>query len=153
MEASTKARWDPFRDPIVSVKLFMTLYRTSAALVHSPEENLRPLELTLGRLCVLMILRRSSAPTLPSMLGDELGVTRANISGLLNGLEGLDLVCRDFDIQDRRNVLVSLTPKGEEVTDQAWPLLESVMTMELRLLTPEEQITLLLLFASACMPR
>lgn len=135
--------WNPFKHAALSVNLFLTLYKSNVHLVRKLEEQLQPFGLTLGRLCLLVALRRFGKPMLPSELGDDLAVTRANISGLLNALEKMEMVRREFDPSDRRRILVHLTAKGTEVLDRAWPIYEQSVAAGLERLTQQEQETLL----------
>lgn len=97
----------------------------------------------MGRLCLLYALQRVDRPTLPSELGDDLAVTRANISGLLRGLEKCGMVRREMDTTDRRRILVHLTPKGKEILEQAWPIYEETVAELFHPLNDEEQALLL----------
>jgi DNA-binding MarR family transcriptional regulator len=54
-------------------------------------------------------------------LGDRLGVTRPNITKLVDGLERSGLVTRMPHPDDRRMVQAQLTPKGAAVAAQALP--------------------------------
>jgi len=137
--------YDPFRKPLLSVNLFFTIYKTNTSFVRKLEERLEVFDLTLGRLCLLYALQRAGRPALPSELGDDLAVTRANISGLLNALEKTELVRRELDPSDRRRVLVHLTEKGEAVLHRAWPVYEDAIANTLQPLSAEEQSTLLAL--------
>ena len=69
-----------------------------------------------GRYLVLMMLDRPCAPTgmLPSEIAEKLGVTRATVTGLLDGLERDDLISREMHREDRRAVCIQLTSKGRE---------------------------------------
>ena len=136
-------RKDPFASPIIEVELFFNLYKKNTHLVRKLEERLAELGLTLGRLCLLYALQKAGRPSLPSELGDDLAVTRANVSGLLNGLEKSGYVRREMDASDRRRILVHLTPEGEAVLDRAWPLYEETVRTNLRTLNPREQKELL----------
>ncbi|WCK56716.1 MarR family transcriptional regulator [Aneurinibacillus sp. Ricciae_BoGa-3] len=127
------------------VQLFLTLYKTNATLVRQLEEKLQPLHLTLGRLCLLVALHDAGGCAIPSELGDDLAVTRANISGLLKALESIDMVRREVDLSNRRRVLVYLTSKGKEVLERAWPIYEETIATALEPLTTEEQSTFLTL--------
>ncbi|MGM7681375.1 MarR family winged helix-turn-helix transcriptional regulator [Cytobacillus sp. Hm23] len=135
--------YDPFQQPQVSVELFLTLYKSSVTSVRKLEEKLEPLGLTLGRLCLLYALQRIGKPALPSELGDDLAVTRANISGLLRGLEKSELIRRELDTSDRRRILVHLTLKGKETLEKAWPIYEETVANLLHPLGLEEQTMLL----------
>lgn len=139
--------WDPYRDPPLHMKLFFALYRANVVLVRRLEEQLADLDLSIGRLCLLVALRRREEPALPSELGDDLAVTRANISGLLSALEGVGLVERRPHPQDRRRTLVHLTGLGMQRLEEAWPLYEAAVAEELKGLTEVEQTRLLSLLA------
>ena len=115
------------------------------ANVRKVEEKLAPLQLSLGRLCLLYALQRIGRPALPSELGDDLAVTRANISGLLRGLEQNGMVRRVMDTADRRQIRVHLTDKGIETLRQAWPIYEETIAEQFRVLSEEEQHMLLTL--------
>lgn len=119
------------------------MYKSNLANVRAVEEKLAPLELSLGRLCLLYALQRIGRPALPSELGDDLAVTRANISGLLRGLEKSGMVRREIDTADRRRIHVHLTPKGVETLRKAWPLYEEAIAGQFGTLTAEERETLL----------
>ncbi len=134
---------DPFEKPLLSVDLFFTLYKNNASQVRKLEEKLEPLGLTLGRLCLLYALQRAGKPALPSELGDDLAVTRANISGLLNALEKAGLVRRELDLSDRRRVFVHMTPQGEKLLELAWPVYEETIEGNFGSLSVEEQMQLL----------
>lgn len=54
-------------------------------------------------------------------LGDELGVTRPNVTKLVDGLERGGLVERLPHPSDGRMVHAHLTPQGEEIADEALP--------------------------------
>lgn len=134
--------WDLQKISILPVQAFLTLYKTNTALVRHLEEKIRPLGLTLGRLCLLVSLRNFNKPMLPSELGDDLAVTRSNISGLLRALESLGMVRREMDPNDRRRVLVHLTAHGEETLNRAWPIYVKAISESFQPLTTEEQSTL-----------
>lgn len=135
--------YDPFQNPHVSVDLFLNLYKSNTTTVRILEDKLEPLQLSLGRLCLLYALQRVDRPTLPSELGDDLAVTRANISGLLRGLEKSGMVRREMDTTDRRRIFVHLTPKGKEILQQAWPIYEETVAKLFYPLNHEEQMVLL----------
>lgn len=76
----------------------------------------------------------------PSELSDDLTVTRANISNLLNTLEHAGRIQRNFDPTNRRRVLVSLTPEGHEIILNVWPVYEQTIAQNVgNKLTLEEQ--------------
>ncbi|MZQ86843.1 MarR family transcriptional regulator [Paenibacillus sp. 5J-6] len=118
----------------------MTLYKTNHHLVQQLEEQLAKFDLTLGRWCVLVALKSSGRAMVPSEISDDLAVTRANISNLLNSLEKAGRIQRNFDPSNRRRILVSLTPEGHEIILQVWPVYEQTITQNVgNKLSREEQ--------------
>ncbi len=76
----------------------------------------------------------------PSELSDDLAVTRANISNLLNSLELAGRIRRSFDPENRRRTLVNLTPEGHEIILDFWPVYEKTIDQNVgSKLTLEEQ--------------
>lgn len=76
----------------------------------------------------------------PSEISDDLAVTRANISNLLNSLEKAGRIQRNFDPTNRRRILVNLTPEGHEIIVQVWPIYEQTITQNVgNKLSLEEQ--------------
>ncbi|NIK71837.1 winged helix DNA-binding protein [Paenibacillus sp. BK033] len=76
---------------------------------------------------------------LPSELSDDLAVTRANISNLLNTLEKAGRIQRDFDPSNRRRVLVRLTSQGEALIETVWPVYEDTIKEHIGKLSMENQ--------------
>ncbi|BFT72156.1 MarR family winged helix-turn-helix transcriptional regulator [Paenibacillus sp. P36] len=97
-------------------------------MVQQLEEQLVKFDLTLGRWCVLVAIKSSDRAMVPSEISDDLAVTRANISNLLNTLEKAGRIRRDFDPSNRRRILVSLTAEGHELIEQVWPVYEQTIT-------------------------
>jgi len=57
----------------------------------------------------------------PSVLAEKVGVKRATMTGLLDGLERKVLVERLAHAQDRRKLGIRLTNKGRQLLDQMLP--------------------------------
>lgn len=101
------------------VNLIITLKRTAHEFNNFTEDYCEAVGLTPGRLNVLMILNSRPDKMFPlSELGEYLVVTRANITGLIDGLVRDGLVRRVDHPQDRRMVLAQLTEKGRKF--MAW---------------------------------
>ncbi len=80
-------------------------------------EDGRLLRLSLPQVVLLHGLRRmGKIPT--ARWAGLVGASPSTATGLLDGLESAGLVLREHDRRDRRRVLVSLTPKGEQVADR-----------------------------------
>ena len=69
---------------------------------------------------VLLMLRRQGPPysASPSLLADELGLTRGALSARLGPIEQAGLITRATDEADRRRVHVQLTPAGHAAFEQ-----------------------------------
>lgn len=133
-------KWSPFEQPILPVNVFLTLYKTNHHLVQQLEEQLGKFDLTLGRWCLLVALKSSGKAMVPSELSDDLAVTRANISNLLNALEQTGRIRRNFDPANRRRILVRLTPEGDELISKVWPVYEQTIVQHVgNKLSREEQ--------------
>jgi DNA-binding MarR family transcriptional regulator len=66
-------------------------------------------------------MREDDLTTTPSELADKSGVSRATMSGLINGLLRDGLITRQNDDNDRRSYSVKLTAKGQAKLDQVMP--------------------------------
>jgi DNA-binding MarR family transcriptional regulator len=93
----------------------MRTFEVADALAGAVESNLRhQFGLSLGRFYLLMILHRYSESELtPSDLAQRAAVTRATVTGLLDGLEGEGLVERHAHSTDRRRITLKLTAAGK----------------------------------------
>jgi DNA-binding MarR family transcriptional regulator len=76
------------------------------------------------------------------MLADWLFVTKGNIVGLLNRLEGRGLVERRPDPEDGRTHVVSLTKQGAALAARVVPEHEELVAECMELIAPEDQRTL-----------
>lgn len=73
-----------------------------------------------SRLHIMVLLLAAKGRTVPHKeIIAALRVTRATVSGLMAGLEREGLVRSSTDRDDRRQLLASLTPKGEAVIGEA----------------------------------
>jgi MarR family 2-MHQ and catechol resistance regulon transcriptional repressor len=75
-------------------------------------------------------------------LGELLLVSRANITGLIDHLEGKELVKRMVDSQDRRARLARITKKGQALLDEFMPLHFRNLSILLEGLTGDEKAAL-----------
>lgn len=73
-----------------------------------------------GEFDVLAALRRSGAPfeLNPSVLAQQLMLSRAGMTGRLDRLESAGLVQRIADTDDRRSIRVALMPQGLVLVDR-----------------------------------
>ncbi|MDY0055701.1 MAG: MarR family transcriptional regulator [Methyloversatilis sp.] len=105
-----------------AVSTFLMLLRTATELSQALDAFLARHGLLQGRWWVLILLfREASLESSPSALADKAGVTRATMTGLLDGLERDGMVQRVFDAEDRRRITVRLLPAGQAVLDAVMP--------------------------------
>ena len=76
---------------------------------------LAPHGLSEGRFVLLFLLDAAADGLAPNTLAERAGVTRATVTGLLDGLEREELIARHADANDRRALCIRLTRKGKRV--------------------------------------
>ncbi|MNT18895.1 putative HTH-type transcriptional regulator [compost metagenome] len=75
--------------------------------------RLAPRQLSEGKFVLLFLLHEQPQGLPPHVLAERAGVTRATITGLLDGLERDGFVLRQAGQEDRRRIAVTLTAKGK----------------------------------------
>ncbi len=107
---------------ITAVSGFLHLLRVATDLSVALDACLSKHGLLQGRWWVLILLMREESKTsTPSVLAEKAGVTRATMTGLIDGLEQNGLVERVYTRDDRRSVLIRLTDAGQDKLDVVMP--------------------------------
>lgn len=107
---------------ITAISGFLHLLRVATDLSVALDSCLSKHGLLQGRWWVLILLMREDTKTsTPSALADKAGVTRATMTGLVDGLEQSGLVERINTKDDRRSVLIRLTDAGQAKLDVVMP--------------------------------
>jgi DNA-binding MarR family transcriptional regulator len=105
-----------------SVSHFLSILRIGTELAESLDRFLATHGLLQGRWWVLILLMREDDLTsTPSELAEKAGVSRATMSGLINGLLRDGLVARKEDNEDRRSYSIRLTAAGQDKLDEVMP--------------------------------
>ena len=105
-----------------AVEAFLVLWRTSTDTLNAFECYLAKHGMSQGKFTVLMILNRNPDQGMnPSELADRAGVTRATMTGLLEGLEREKLISRQGDRSDRRRAVVRLSASARKMLDGMLP--------------------------------
>jgi DNA-binding MarR family transcriptional regulator len=107
---------------INAVMQFLHLLGVASELSIGLDNFLRRYDLLQGRWWVLILLmREDSFISSPSMLAEQSGVSRATMTGLLDGLAREGLIQRIVDEKDKRQTQIKLTKKGQQKLDEVMP--------------------------------
>jgi DNA-binding MarR family transcriptional regulator len=105
-----------------ALEVFLVLLRVGSDVLDALEAYLTKKGTSQGKFTILMLLNRDPDVGIsPSDLADRSGVTRATITGLLDGLSREKLVVREDDVGDRRKAVVRLTARGRKMLDEMLP--------------------------------
>lgn len=99
-------------------QLCFALYSASLAMTKQYKPLLDPLGLTYPQYLAMLVLWEST-PITVNELGKRLHLDSGTLTPLLKRLEASGLIHRQRDSEDERRVLVSLTPKGQQLKEQA----------------------------------
>jgi DNA-binding MarR family transcriptional regulator len=117
------AQWRRERPDIDSHLMVVAgrIRRIAGLVERNLEEAFAPLGLALGGFEVLAALRRAGPPyrLTPTDLYSSLLKSSGAITNRIDRLEEAGLVQRHPDPEDRRGILVRLTPKGKDLVDRA----------------------------------
>ena len=107
---------------VSAIASFLMLLRVATDLSLALDACLSEHDLLQGRWWILILLMREAHLTsTPSALAEKTGVTRATMTGLLDGLEQSGLVQRIYSQTDRRSVQIKLTDAGLARLDAVMP--------------------------------
>lgn len=107
---------------ITAVSSFLHLLRVATDLSVALDACLSKHQLLQGRWWILILLMREDSRTAtPSALAEKAGVSRATMTGLVDGLEQGNLVERIYTKDDRRSVQIKLTEAGQAKLDKVMP--------------------------------
>lgn len=104
----------PSTAPRLDAQLCFALYSTSLAMSKVYRKALRGMGITYPQYLVLMVLWQQDHLTV-SEVGARLFLDSATLTPLLKRMEVADLVRRERATQDERQVLISLTPHGQQL--------------------------------------
>lgn len=111
-----ESTWDEFRSE--GHRMLITVVRAAGRIQKRAERFLREYGVTVAQFNVLAILADNPEGVTPSAIGDELVVSRANMTGLLARMKR-DGLCRvEPDPSDGRVKRISVTPRGRRLLDR-----------------------------------
>ncbi len=111
----------PEIDPASSAACVMLL-RVASDILAEIDDYLAARKMSQGRWHVLLLLYRTpEVAQNPCVLAHKAGVTRATMTGLLDGLERDGYVARETVAKDRRMLDVRLMPPGRKYLEEMMP--------------------------------
>ena len=131
---------------LTALALITRLKNTSRLLGSSLEGSFHKYDLSSGRFYVLNYLYAEdllghTVPS-PSDIAAGLGVTRATITGLLDGLQNAGYIMRRGDTNDRRALTIHLTEKAHKLFEAIVPVAAQMSSRLMARLTDHERQTL-----------
>ncbi|HTG44283.1 MAG TPA: MarR family transcriptional regulator, partial [Verrucomicrobiae bacterium] len=105
-----------------ALEAYFNLLRVASDVLDGLERYYAKNGTSQGRFTVLALLNREpDKPLCPAELAERSGVTRATMTGLLQGLETDGLIKRTMCTADKRMCYVALTNKGRKYLDSVLP--------------------------------
>lgn len=105
---------------IEGMELCFQLLSIASGIDRDCAERLAPHGLSEGRFVLLFLLDAANDGLAPNVLAERAGISRATVTGLLDGLEREALIERQADAQDRRALRIVLTRKGKRLAKQVF---------------------------------
>lgn len=143
----------PDLDPS-SIMVFLHILRTGDEMFRAASGTFRKRNISQGRFMLMAhLFNKEEGESLrlsPAELADRLQVTRATVTGLVDGLVKDELVERSPDPQDRRMVLVTLTSKGIDLLNETLPEHYRLMKKIMADLSHDERDRLVELLGKVC---
>lgn len=133
--ANTKKRGTPF-DP--SLNMWLKFVRAYSTYRKKAADDMKNSGLTLSQFWVIECLG-SIGPLIMGELGKKTFLSAGNMTFIVDDLEKARLVERVFTEDDRRAILVRLTPRGEKIYAEAFCKHSNFLARLASVLTKEEQ--------------
>ena len=96
------------------------LARAYQAFSAYSEAHVRQFDLTPAQFDVIATLGNTNGLCMGD-LGEKTLITKGTLTGVIDRLIQKQLVCRETLLENRRSVLVQLTPEGQQVFDRVFP--------------------------------
>jgi DNA-binding MarR family transcriptional regulator len=107
---------------VSNVLACLQLLKVGSELLRKLEEHFRDSRLSLARFLALIVLEREEARELKCIeMTDALGISKPNMTRLLDSLEADELIERRENKEDKRSSLIAITRKGSKILVAALP--------------------------------
>jgi len=119
--------WERHYGDSTAMRFVTSIMRAQQILLAVLDGALKPYGITFARYEVLVLIAFSREGRLPlSKIGQRLQVHPTSVTNAIDRLVTGGLVARTPDATDRRRVFASLTPRGEQVVQQATDALTAI---------------------------
>ena len=126
---------------VLTLNTFIKLMRATESLNNRLNRHLSDVNLTVSQFGTLEVLFHLG-PLNQRTIGEKLLKSGGNITMVIDNLEKQGYVIRKKDPDDRRAVLIHLTPKGEKFIEKFFPKHLEKIKEEFSVLSDEEKKTL-----------
>ncbi len=127
--------------PLDEVELWRSLANDWKRLQRGAEKNIMRLDLTVAELRILRVLREQGTSPMNRFCRETM-LSQPTITGVVDKLEERGLVGRVRSREDRREVLIAITPRGEEAFVKGMDLHRQFVKKALSVMTADEVDTL-----------
>jgi DNA-binding MarR family transcriptional regulator len=132
----------------LATECYANLYRTADMLMELHNRHTYDqFQLSPSARQVLAVVEGADGPLEPSIIAKRLLVTTGSMTSLLDNLEKRGLIVRRRHPDDRRKVLIDITPTAQAIVDELLPAMHSREREVMATLTVAEQHALLDLLA------
>ncbi|MEB3229692.1 MAG: MarR family transcriptional regulator [Leptolyngbyaceae bacterium] len=113
-DATVQAKKESF------IPTMRSLVRAYQAFSGYSEAHIRQLDLTPSQFDVIATLGNTRGMSMGE-IGEKTLITKGTLTGVIDRLVSKELVVREIPPDNRRNVMVQLTPKGQEKFERDFP--------------------------------
>lgn len=131
--------------PVDDFELWRSITDSWKRLQRGVEKNLASIDLTLAEVRIMKILREKGSTPM-NYFSQETMLSQPSITGIVDKLEDRGLVERVRSREDRREVLIAITHKGDRVLQKGMDLHKQFVERTISTLTPYEVAHLVGLF-------
>lgn len=101
-------------------------------------QQLAPYDITPSQYGVLNCLWISGGTCLPRQIAEMLCLETSTVSGILDRMQKKELIDRNINTENRREILVIITPKGAALEKPVLEVIDKMNEVVLQDFTPEE---------------
>jgi MarR family transcriptional regulator, 2-MHQ and catechol-resistance regulon repressor len=119
------------------IPIMRELVRTYQVFSTVSEAHIRQFELTPAQFDVIVTLGNTDGMSMGD-IGEKTLITKGTLTGVIDRLVQKKLVIREVPPENRRNVIVNLTPKGIQVFEHVFPVHIAYLKTKFEKLAPSE---------------